>query len=298
MKKINDYLLDKSSKYSPDEIIDRLLEDAIINRFVLTNDLKHDTITDGINQLLTFKESKDTCNQCQGLYECKLNYLGMQPRLVMYDSEIALDYGKCRYNTSDESRSKIDAMYVPRKVFNADFSDFDLIGSSRKEIQKYMLEFLHDYSKTNPKKGLYLSGLFGSGKTYILAAMANELAKKNFNIIFAYYPDLVRELKSSIGTGELEEKIQRLKTVDVLFLDDIGGETNSAFIRDEVLGPILQHRVLDELPTFFSSNIKMRSLIEAMQIDASSHEKTKAVRIYERIHELAIEFELTEKPIR
>jgi len=298
MKKISDYLMEKPSSINPDEVIDRLLEDAIINRFVLNNDLKHDTIIIGINQLMTFKESKDICQKCQGLYECKLSYIGMQPKLVMYDSEITLDYSNCHFNTADESRMKIDAMYVPRKVFNADFSDFDLIGPSRKEIQKYMLEFLHDYSKTNPKKGMYLSGLFGSGKTYILAAMANELAKKNFNIIFAYYPDLVRELKSSIGSGDLEEKIQRLKAVDILFLDDIGGETNSAFIRDEVLGPILQHRVLDELPTFFASNIKMRSLIEAMQIDASSNEKAKAVRIYERIHELALEFELTEKPIR
>jgi len=298
MKKISDYLTDSPSNTSPDEIIDRLLEDPIIQRFVLKNDLKHETMIAGLTQMMTFKESKDLCAACQGLYECKLNFTGMEPRLVIYDAEIGLDYARCRYNTADESRLKIDAMYVPKKVFNADFSDFDLIGPTRKDIHKYVLDFLNNYSPKHPMKGMYLSGIFGAGKTYILAAVANELAKKKYNIIFAYYPDLVRELKSSIGSGDLEDKIQRLKTIDVLFLDDIGGETNSAFIRDEVLGPILQHRVLDELPTFFSSNMKMRSLLDAMQIDNSSTEKAKALRIFERIRELAVEFEMQEKPLR
>jgi primosomal protein DnaI len=146
-------------------------------------------------------------------------------------------------------------------------------------------------------KGMYLSGVFGGGKTFILACMANELAKKGFRSVFVYYPDLVRELKSSIGDGSLEERIQHLKTADVLFLDDIGGETASPFIRDEVLGPILQHRVLDELPTFFSSNLKLKSMVEAMMLNTSDIERSKATRIYERIRELAVEFELTEKPI-
>jgi primosomal protein DnaI len=298
MKKISDYLTDVPSKTTTDEIIDRMMEDPIISRFVLKFDLTHDAMTAGINPLMTFKESKDLCNACQGLYECKLTYVGMEPRLVMYGGGIALDYAKCRFNRADESRRKIDALYVPKKVFNASLNDFDSFAPGRKEIYKYMIDFLNKYSKETPMPGMYLSGVFGSGKTYILAAFANELAKKKFDIIFAYYPDLVRELKSSIGSGELEEKIERLKKIDILFLDDLGGETNSAFIRDEVLGPILQHRIMDELPTFFSSNIKMKSLIESMAIDGSTSERAKASRIYQRIQTLAKEFELMEKPLR
>jgi len=173
-----------------------------------------------------------------------------------------------------------------------------MIGNTRKEVHKYMMDFLNKYTKDTPMKGMYLSGVFGSGKTYILAAFANELAKKGLRVSFVYYPDLVRELKSSIGTGDLEEKVSKLKKVDVLMLDDIGGETASAFIRDEVLGPILQHRVLDELPTFFTSNLKMRVLIEALAMDKTPAEMAKAARIYERIRVLATEFELQEKPAR
>ena len=298
MKRIAEYLEKVPGELKVDEAIENLLDDALIRQFALKYDLKHDVLERGINNLLVYKEAKDICNACQGLHECKLPMTGMAPELVLYNGEITLAYAKCRYNNLDESKFKIDAMYVPKKVFNASINDFDLIGPERKEILKYILKFVAEYSRDDFRKGMYLSGVYGSGKTYILAIIANELAKKGFNIVFAYYPDLVRELKSSISQGSLEEKIDYLKKADILFLDDLGGESLSAFIRDEVLGPILQHRVLDELPTFFSSNMKMKVLIDAMVIDNSLLEKSKAHRIYERIKELAIEFEISEKPHR
>jgi len=281
---------------NPDEVIDQLLEDPVIRRFVMNHDLKHETITSNINTFLTFKESKMICQACNGLFECKMDSPGMTPILGYYNDDVLLDYKKCRYNTSDDSKRKIDALYIPRKVFSAELSDFDTISSERKSIYQYIMKFLKEYSKANPMKGMYLSGIFGAGKTYILACVANELAKADYNIIFAYYPDLVRELKSSIGSGDLEEKIERLKKIDILFLDDFGGESPSAFVRDEILGPILQHRVLDYLPTFFSSNMKMRVLVDSLKLDNTNTEKAKAVRIYERINELAVEFEISEKP--
>ncbi|MFH0993675.1 MAG: primosomal protein DnaI [bacterium] len=298
MKKLNDFLSGYQPAEGADDTIDRLLEDPIVNAFVLKNDLKHDCIVRGINNFFVFKESKDICAVCRGLYECKLATEGMTPQLAMYGSDVELAYARCRYNTVNEAKSRIDALYVPRKVFNADIADFDMIGPARKEVHRYMIRFLNEYSRKNPMKGMYLCGVYGSGKTYILACMANELAKKGYRSSFVYYPDLVRELKSAIASGDLEERIQQLKKVDVLFLDDIGGGTVSAFTRDEVLGPILQHRVLDELPTFFSSNLKIKTLIEEMMLNTSDGERSKAIRIVERIRELAVEIELTEKPTR
>ncbi len=298
MKRIDEYLQRLPGQPKVDEAIEKLLEDIPIRQFVLKNDLKHEVIAQGINNLLVFKEAKDICNACPSLLECKLPMTGMTPQLYLYNGEITLAYAKCRHNTIDESRFLIDAMYVPKKVFNASISDFDLIGPERKEILKYILKFVAEYAPGNFQKGMYLSGVYGSGKTYILATIANELAKKGHKIVFVYYPDLVRELKSAIGSGLLEEKIEYLKKAEILFLDDMGGEAPSAFIRDEVLGPILQHRVLDELPTFFSSNIKMKVLIEALTVDNSVLDKSKAARIYERIKELATEFEISEKPHR
>jgi primosomal protein DnaI len=141
-------------------------------------------------------------------------------------------------------------------------------------------------------KGMYLTGQYQQGKTYTLAALANELTKKGCRVIIAYYPDLVREIKSSIGNHTLEALIAKLKKADILMLDDIGGENQSSWIRDEVLGPILQHRLLDELPTFFSSNVSRKELPMYMVENQQKAEMMKAYRIHARVETLTEEFKM------
>lgn len=295
MKRANQYIPD-TFKVDFDDIIDKFMADPVVSNFIMKNDLTHDTIIRGSNYILTYMREKAICSTCKGLYECKLSSPGFWPSLTILNGDIDLEYGRCQYNTSDGSRQNINAFYVPKKIFQATLDDFDMIGPERKEVHRYMLNFLKNYTKDNYVKGMYISGIYGTGKTYILATLANELAKIGHKITFVYYPDLVRELKSSIGTPDFEDKIEILKSSEVLFIDDIGGETASPFIRDEVLGPILQYRLLDQLPTFFSSNLKTRTLMDAMCKDNSTLEKTKGLRIIERIKSLTVAFSLTEKP--
>lgn len=296
MKSAGDFLSSYRRRTNPDDMIEKLLEDPVIRRFALDHDLKHDQIKFNIPTLMNFRDEKTICQNCPGIHSCKLASTGMTPKLSYYNNDIIMEYTKCRYNDFDESKLKINAMYVPKKIFDASFDDLDLIGDERKTIQRYMMDFLKSCQNNHPIKGMYLSGIFGSGKTYILASLSNELAKMGYQIVFAYYPDLVRELKSSIGTGELEDVIGELKTVDMLFLDDFGGESPSGFIRDEVLGPILQHRLLENKPTFFSSNIPQRVLKDSLALNDSNVERAKSIRIYERVKELSTEFEMREKP--
>lgn len=45
--------------------------------------------------------------------------------------------------------------------------------------------------------------------------------------------------KNAIATQSLERLIQEVKLADIVFLDDVGGEAMSQFIRDEVLDRLL-----------------------------------------------------------
>ncbi len=67
------------------------------------------------------------------------------------------------------------------------------------------------------------------------------------------YQEIIQD--NSIG-----EKIDAVKRVQVLMLDDIGAEAMSSFVRDDVLGAILQFRMLENLPTFFTSNFDFKQL--------------------------------------
>jgi primosomal protein DnaI len=296
MKPVKDYLNYPDSKPDYDSIIDNLMQDPLINKFILDHDLKHTDVIDNLNTFLTFRDEINHCTNCPSLNACKLSTVGFTPKLEYNNSYIELTYSRCKYNNYNIASDNIQAMYVPKRIFNASLDDFDLIGDTRKAINNYILKFLKNYSHENFMKGAYITGKYGTGKTYVLAIIANELAKLGHKVYFAYYPDLARELKSSIGDGSLEEKIAMIKEAEILMLDDIGGEYFSEFIRDEVLGPILQHRLLDNKPTFFSSNLVYNDLATSFRKTDNGLEKVASFRIVERIKRMTVEFVLTEMP--
>ena len=90
----------------------------------------------------------------------------------------------------------------------------------------------------------------------------------------------------------IENKLTEDKTIEILMLDDIGGESPSQWVRDEILGPILQHRLLDEKPTFFSSNVAQKELMTLMTLNNQKAEMMKAARIDARIQSLSDEIEM------
>jgi primosomal protein DnaI len=295
MKKVDDFLKEFDQNLDYDQLIDRFMDDVITKQFIMEHDLTRDQIIKSSHVFLTYLEEKEICNQCSGLKDCKLKTVGYTPVLVYRNQKIQIEYKRCRYNEKSSTQN-ISALYMPKRIFQASLEDMDLIGDSRKTIHAYILKYLKNANEDNFMKGMYISGRYGSGKTYILAALANELANKGYKIVFAYYPDLVRELKSSIGSGDLEEKIIKLKSVDMLFLDDIGGEYFSKFIRDEVLGSILQHRLLDNKPTFFSSNFPLKELVNVIKDNNSQQETVSALRIIQRIKRMTEEFVLSDMP--
>ena len=67
-------------------------------------------------------------------------------------------------------------------------------------------------------------------------------------------------MKQSIQNQTLDEKIDYVKRAQVLILDDFGAESISAWTRDDVLGTILQQRMAEVLPTFFTSNYSYAEL--------------------------------------
>ena len=122
--------------------------------------------------------------------------------------------------------------------------------------------FLNIFDETGklPERGMYIYGPFGIGKSFVLGALANELANRRIRTVAVYVPEFLREMKQSIQDQTLNEKIDFVKNAQVLMLDDIGAETMSAWTRDEVLGTILQYRMAEKLPTFFTSNLSYAEL--------------------------------------
>ena len=162
---------------------------------------------------------------------------------------------------------------------------------------KWLKEFIDNYEKNNHQKGLYLHGNFGCGKTYLIAAMANMMAKKNIKSAIVFWPDFLRLLKTSFQ-NDYASKLDYIKKVPILCLDDIGAEVTTSWGRDEILCPILQYRMQENLPTFFTSNLDINALEQHFSISKDGVEVVKAKRIIERIKQLTDDIEMVSQNLR
>ena len=177
---------------------------------------------------------------------------------------------------------------IPKELTRASMRDIHIDDKNRIEVIKWIKEFIDDYKQGVSRKGLYLTGNFGCGKTYLLTAMLNELAKSNHKVAIVYFPEFLRKLKSSFSSdGDFQDSYDLIKNVELLLIDDIGAETTTSWSRDEILGTILQHRMEEGLTTFFTSNFNIEELEDHLSVSKSGVEKVKAKRIIERIKQLA-----------
>lgn len=270
-----------------EDFLIQIKKDKEVNEFI--SKLSKDEIEMNICLFLEQVKANKICNNCQGKKECLSDVPNMQSYLIKDTSVISREYYPCSYkNIIDEDLLEI--LYTPNDI---ELGDID-VTTERTEI----IKSIQDYKASDGIKGIYLYGSFGTGKTFLMLNLAKYLVKKGKKVIFAYYPELVRKAKSSIGDNTLEKLIVKLKNADVLMLDDIGGELNTSFIRDEFLGPILQYRMMANLPVFMTSNYGINDLKKHFEDSKDSNDPVKASRIMERITYLMKPVELTGKDYR
>ena len=238
------------------------------------------------------------CRNCKSLACCKNKVEGYRYTPEKEKNIIKFSYIACKWNLlalkENAYKENLELFDMPIEIKEATLKEVYTDDKSRVPIIRYFKEFMDKYQKKENPKGLYLTGSFGSGKTYLIAALLNEMAKKKTHCALVYYPEFLRSLKSSFQT-DYSEKFDFIKKSPVLLLDDIGAENESNWSRDEVLGPILQYRMQNHLPTFFTSNLTLDELEASLATTSSGVDKVKARRIIERIKQLTIAMELIGK---
>ncbi|HJE87129.1 primosomal protein DnaI [Levilactobacillus brevis] len=221
---------------------------------------------------------------------------GYEPQLIVSNHLIDVAYvptaDTLEKQAQQQLRQRVKSVAMPKNIRDASLAHFDQ-DEDRAEALMAALDFIDAY-EANPKRrhqALYLAGSFGVGKTYLLAAVANQLATDGFSTTLVHFPSFAVEMKNAIAQNGVAEKLDALKKAPILMIDDIGANAMSAWVRDDVLGVILEYRMQEELPTFFSSNFSMAQLEkEHLRISTrGDDEPLKAQRLMQRIRFLARE---------
>ncbi len=261
-----------------DEIMDKLRKNPLFKDI--------DININNLNSCLIMQDEHLNCLNCQGLDKCPNTEAGY--KYVYNEGEfVLLRCNKKRdYDNINRQNSLIKTLYMPKNVREAKLENFILNTKERVSAYKKIVNFITNFEQEQTK-GLYIYGNYGSGKTYLLGALANELAKRNIGSLLIYFPDLIRELRDSLGENRFTEIINELKTIPVLIIDDLGSENMTSFVRDEVLGPVLNYRMSENRPIFISSNLTPQQLLVHLETSGSSLDKTKSIRIMQRIGQIS-----------
>ena len=266
-------------------------EDMMFRKLANRTKLPTETLMKYTTKLELAATEHKHCEKCKNLMECLNEVNGYCYNPEANGDDIEFSYVPCKYKLAlDEQNKYLDNIYyfdVPKDIKNARMKDIDTKDKNRFPVIKWIKNFIDSTLKGETCKGLYLNGNFGCGKTYLLSAMLNELAKKGKRVAIVYYPEFLRSLKASFSDNEEYRQIfNTIKKAELLLLDDIGAETVTEWSRDEVLGTILQYRMEEKLPTFFTSNLTIEELTDHLSTTNKEVDAVKARRIIERIKQL------------
>lgn len=246
-------------------------------------------------------EEYNHCQNCHSILACKNKVEGYCYLPKINGKRLDFNYMACKKKQKQDKENhfmkNVYLYELPEDIKNAKISNIYTEYKERFETIKWLNDFIKTYDINKNKKGLYLHGNFGCGKTYLVAATFNELAKKEYKSAIIFWPEFLRDLKTSFDT-DFKEKYEKIKKVPLLLIDDIGAENTTAWGRDEILCPLLQYRMDEHLTTFFTSNLDINSLEKHFEVTSKSVESLKAKRLIERIKQLTIDIEMISNNLR
>lgn len=136
--------------------------------------------------------------------------------------------------------------------------------------------------------GLYFySKERGTGKTFLSTILGNELSKQGHRVRWYGMTNLLQEIKTGYdreSDTSGAEIINTCKNAEILILDDIGVEKQTAWV-NETMYTILDYRMSQCKPTIFTSNHR-------------PHELSYDERIIDRITRMTELIEMPEESIR
>ena len=292
MESVGDVLKRQPSRFHYQDLVQKIMKDPDVAVFIQQESLTPEELNRSISKFNQYITERDKFLRGDTDYIAK----GYKPILVMNHGYADVSYEETPELIAAEKeaaiKNRLKLINLPATLKQASLAQVDLDDLGRLPVFEKLLAFVEQYPAI--QKGLYLYGDFGVGKSFMVAALAHDLSeKRGVSSTLLHYPSFVIDVKNAIGDGNVKTLVDEIKLSEVLILDDIGAEQSTAWVRDEILQVILQYRMQENLPTFFTSNFDFEELEQHFAKGKHGNDETwEARRVMERIRYLAEETRL------
>ena len=286
--------INPSFKDQCNQLARELLEDPFITQFCeqYPQTMELDWAVN-ISKMYTYATESRNCAQCPGLHACPNDFPGHYTKLSLQDDSGQLMDKRTpcskqlAYMEEYKIKQRIRSFYIDPAHLQEGYNEVEIMKRDRTRAPA-VIHILRYIEQTKQQgllsTGLFVSGAFGTGKTFLVSYLLHELAIQGYSGVIIYMPDFVEDLKSMIQENyKLKEMIEVLKQCDLLVFDDIGAENLNPWVRDHVLGAILNYR-MNRKPTFYTSNYDLDGLEKHLSFTNKEGEDTnKGLRLMDRI---------------
>ncbi|OHS87569.1 primosomal protein DnaI [Streptococcus sp. HMSC34B10] len=292
MESVGDVLKGHPSRFQYQDLVHQIVKDPDVAAFIQKESLSQEELNRSISKFNQYITERDKFLRGDTDYIAR----GYKPVLVMNHGYADVSYEETPELIAAEKeaaiKKRLKLINLPSSLKNVSFLDVYRDDVARLAVLNRMIKFVNDYPEN--RKGLYLYGDFGVGKSFMVAALAHDLSeKRGVSSTLLHYPSFVIDVKNAIGDGSVKTLVDEIKLAEVLILDDIGAEQSTPWVRDEILQVILQYRMQEDLPTFFTSNFNFEDLEKHFAKGKNGNDETwEARRVMERIRYLAEETQL------
>ena len=235
----------------PDDVVEK--EIVTINDFVM--DLNH-------------------CKHCPGVDKCDKETPRLCTKIVYTDGVVERQLVPCKeYLKYISFRNQFTVRDFPDEWLTSVLKKIDNSAPRAEAIKKY-----DDFLKGNSTDWIYLIGEEGTGRTYVAANIALDLAgKQKGPIAFVDVPTRFKELAGKKDQA-FTDLLAKYTDVPVLVLDDLGNEYKSEFVRETILFPILNARSKAHLFTIITSDFKIDDLCLMYMNNQASKPKVEQIK--------------------
>ena len=152
-----------------DKLREEVLSDKYVREFVSKSQLNQEQIDNNLINFKIFKEANEICINCKGKKICAMEDNLQRYHLRYHHRNVSLVLKRCEFVDS-VNEDMLSYHFFPVAINQ----EKPYVIESRKEIYVKIKEYLTDPKN---KKGLYIYGPFGTGKSFLINNIASKLSK-------------------------------------------------------------------------------------------------------------------------